>query len=295
MKIAYVSSKAYCWDSYSVQRLTFEELQKRCEVKWFDTIDSALEWPCEMIFLMGSNIIPTPEQNKKAKFISFAMSDPPCFKQEKFERCTVYSTNNLELFRKLAPIKPVIHYDTSCDPKYHKCLDIKKETDVLVLGMGEHPYDRNRVETVGRLRKNLPEINGEKIQIKCFGHKWPAHKDNHPFISGENLTREINKAHLFLDLTNEKAAHGRKILESSCCGTPVLTQAKEDVMNWFEGGEEILFYSDYEHMKQLICEYLPQTHKLRTIGMNARKRCLENHTINHRITKLLEDVRKLQN
>ena len=288
MRINYVSSKSYCWESYSPQRLTFEEMKKRnnIQIKWFNDIDSALKYPCDMIWLMGSNVIPTVKQNAQAIFVSFAMSDPACFRQVKFDNCSIYCTNSLEIFKKFKDNKKnkhVVYYDTSCNPDFQRDLNLKKETDIIVIATGKHPYVQDRIETVRRLRD-------DGFKIKVFGDKWNEHTDNHPFVTGEELIKELNKAHLMLDLTNSKAAHGRKILESSCCGTPVVTQKREEIENWFKEDEEIIYYKGYGDLLFTLLSFLSNKDSLREIGLKAREKCLTHHTTKNRIDKLLGDL-----
>jgi len=274
MKIAFVSSN-YHWESFSVLRSMYETLRDMAEVALFkETYRRPMAYAPDYIFLAGNDAAViegdgTPE-------IRFGLSDPNLFNNDKAQAVSLYCTNDYN-----TSLKGFYHFPIFCDPRYFEKQYVDKETDVLFIGLGEHPVVKDRVETVERLRES-------GFRIKVFGNGWPEYSDNHGFISGPELIDEINKARIMLDLSNETTALGSRILQASCCGVPVLTYRRPDIAKMFKENDEIYFYSNRAELSMRLSWANNENAKLSLTGDSARSRCLREHTV----TKRLKDLFK---
>ena len=293
-KIAFVIPFYYKWNNVANVRSNYEYLQiEGNKVDIFskkEMAEKVIDWNSyDVIMLHGSGAVLPEEEFKKVKvpIISFGWSDPNLFNETHFNQGTVYCTNNLTLSKKLeGKGKPVYFYNTACDKRSHKDLNLKKETDVLVYGAGIHKWVTDRNEVVNNLRKI-------GFKIKVFGRGWDKHPDTFEFIEGNGLAREICEAHLLLDVTNKTTAWGHRCFESSARGTPVLTVDREDTRLMFDEGSEILLYKNFENMVGLLRIYLRNPEILRSIGKRAQIRCYKDHDISVRIKELLKIMEKL--
>ncbi|MCK9543722.1 MAG: glycosyltransferase, partial [Novosphingobium sp.] len=221
-------------------------------------------------------------KNCKIPIIALGWSDPNMFNEVHFNQGTIYCTNDLTLSHELKG-KPIYFYNTACDKRHHIDLKLKKETDILVYGVGKHPFVPNRNKVVNNLRR-------DGFSVKVFGRNWDSHKDTYDFIEGEGLSCEICKAHILLDVTNKETAWGHRVFESSARGTPVLTIDREDTRSMFEPDSEIVLYKNYNDMKEKLTFYLKSKEILREIGINAQKRCYKDHDISIKIKELIKII-----
>jgi len=196
--------------------------------------------------------------------------------KSRHSNCNIYCSNNYALPNSY-------YYPSVCDARYHKHLGLKKNIDLIFIGTGRHPVVKNRIAIVNKLREN-------SFHIKVFGKRWRIkHEDNHGFLEGDIKTQYINRAKIYLDLSNENASLGHRIFESSCCGTPVLTFRRKDVEYLFSK-DEMLFYDNYDHLFEILPGLLSNENRLLEIGMNARKKCLAEYDVTQLIPKLLNDL-----
>lgn len=275
MRIAYVSSD-YHWESYSVLRSLYEALCDQADVMRIDKVYYPLsKWP-DYIFLAGNDA--TTEANN-AKVVRIGFSDPNLFDKAKAMACDQYCTNDYRISK-----QGYYHFPVFCDPKYFADHEVEKDTDVLFFGIGNHPYVHDRIETVTSLRE-------AGVSVKVLGGGWPPHEDNHPHVEGNELVRQINRAHLVLDLTNDETALGSRILQASCCGVPVISKWRADVVAMFDTSE-IVTYRDRNELKAKILFWLGCKSALAEIGGAARLKCLEEHTVAKRVHDLMEYLKK---
>lgn len=292
MKIAFIIPFYYKWDNFSNVRANSEYLRlEGHDVGVFSRKEigcDPIDWNWyDIIMLHGSGAVLPEEEFKKCKkpIISFGWSDPNLYNETHFNQGNIYCTNSL-IVSKYKVDKSVYFYNTACDKRHHKDLNLQKGTDILVYGAGTHKFVTNRNEVVNKLR-NLG------FKVKVFGRGWNKHPDTYEFIEGEGLAQEICKAHLLLDVTNRTTAWGHRVFEASARGTPVLTIDREDTRQMFDEGTEILLYKDFGNMVGLLHAYLGIPKVLRMIGKRAQKRCYKDHDISVRIKELLKIMEKL--
>lgn len=292
MKIAFIIPFKYNWSSYPSTRATYETLQNLGhEVTLFvKTEKPIIEYNnFDQIWLIGSGVKLSMEEfdNISVPVIGFGLSDPNLYSETHMENCDMYCTNDARLHEQLffEIDKKIIYNPTSCDKRHHKNLNLPKTTDILVYGVGEHKFIPNRNKVVNKLR-NLG------FNINVFGRGWNKHKDTVDFIKGEQLIKEINKAKLILDITNQTTALGRRIFEGSACATPVLTRDREDIRQLFTSGHHILTYNTFDNIVTTLTYVLKHPKILQAIGLEAQQKCYDDHDISIRIQELLKIIKE---
>jgi spore maturation protein CgeB len=149
----------------------------------------------------------------------------------------------------------------------------------MTFGLNPHPVSGDRAAVIEKLRN-------KGVSVHVFGVGWPEHPDNHPFISGPDLIKEINKARVVLDISSPLASFPRRIFEGACCGTTVLTQYREEIPMFFDP-DEILTYTNYDNLIDKTIEYLRDYEMKYEIGLRGMRRCIYEHNVTQRIEKVL--------
>ncbi len=90
-----------------------------------------------------------------------------------------------------------------------------------------------------------------------------------------------------------KGAVNQRIFDVPACNGFVLTDWREQMDDLFEPHKEIAFYTEPEEIPELIQYYLKNPQKRAHIASAARKRVLAEHTWEHRLAKLLQDMRSV--
>lgn len=90
-----------------------------------------------------------------------------------------------------------------------------------------------------------------------------------------------------------KGAVNQRVFDVPATESFLLTDYREQVESLFEPGREIVCYRSPEEARELAREYLAQPDKRRKIARAARKRILAEHCYEHRITRLIAEMRKL--
>lgn len=292
MKICFVVPFLYLWGNSSNVRCNYEYLKNIYDVDLYtkkELRDVDLN-NYDLIMLCGSGSVLPDELYKKCTkpTFGFGFSDPNLFNETHYNQSHIYFTNDLNTFNKyeIRSDKKIYYYQTTCNKEFHKNLNLEKINNVLVFGCGNHNFITNRNETVNKLRK-------EGFKIRVFGRGWDAHKDTHGFIEGEEFIREINQAHIVLDIMNETSSWAHRVLEASACGTPVLTMDREDTRTMFDENKEILYYKNFEDVVNQLHFYLGCKDRLKEIGLEAQKRCYKEHDISIRIKELIKIIEEM--
>lgn len=292
MKICFVIPFHYKWGNYSNVKAHYEYLQiLGHEVDLFSRNEKPIidYNSYDQVWLMGSGTKIDYETylSIKVPVIAFGWSDPNLFSTDHALNCNLYCTNDLNTYKNFpSSAKRCIYYQTSCDKRYHKNLNLEKTTDILVYGVGCHIFVTNRNEVVNKLR-NLG------FNIKVFGREWDKHEDTHGFIEGQQFIEEINKAKIVLDITNDTTAWGHRIFEASACGTPVLTYDREDTRQLLDNNQEILLYKNIEDIEEILSLYLTMPNTLKMMGCHAQERCYKDHDISVRIQELFKILKEI--
>ena len=276
MKIAYVCNQ-YHWKSYSTVRTLLEALEARADVVQCESVKAAPDHVDQV--WIASSVIPIEKNGRFTVVIGF--SDPTMFRAERLEAADVYVTSSNEI---AVDYPSAFYMPTFADRRYFVPMDVEKEWDCVFTGVGQHPYIKNRVQLVTALRE-------KGVRVRVYGREWPQHQDNQPFVSGPKLIEALNKAHLALDLTNDRASIGCRMFQAAMCGVPTLTCEREDLAELFAPEREIFFYKNAADCVNRACLLLANKGALEEAGRAAYSRAVRCHDVTHRVDALLDVVR----
>ena len=254
---ANTACQRYHWESYSVVRSLYEELNHQVPAN------------TDILFALGVGAV----VHNISKVVRIGLSDPNLFATKNAQECDLYVTNSKRISEALG------YYHMPCfsDKRYFKPMAEEKETDILFIGVRDHPFIPHR-------REWIEQLQGEGFNIKCFGQGW-----KNGFIEGEELIREINKAHLCLDITTDVSAMSSRIFQSSMCGTPVITFGRPDLEELFDD-EEIFTYVDYPDLSKLLRLLLQEPAYLKRVGKMVMESSQRDHDVSIRVKNLLEHL-----
>lgn len=89
-----------------------------------------------------------------------------------------------------------------------------------------------------------------------------------------------------------KGAVNQRVFDVPCCGAFLLTDHRRQMEELFEPETEIAFYRHPDEIPALVDLYLNDAEKRKSVAEAARKRVLAEHTYDHRMTRLMEIMRK---
>ena len=278
-KILMIHDK-YNWDSYSIVRSAVEILKERglyiplTEGCWDKLSAGDYVW----IYSSRYELLDYEYQelkNRGLKIVTFGLSDPNMFDERRMVLCDVYCTNDL----RTAQEYNVYHFPVGVDLKRFRPMDMEKDSlkaqiEVLFVGTLSHPYIPCRKPYLLALRKD------SIIKFEGYGEGFNF------TLEGEDLVEAYNRAQLNLDICTKYSSLGSRIFQAAACGVPTLTLKREDVLQCFEDGKEILTYEGgYKEMKLAILR--AGRENLKGIGEAARQRCLKDHGMRKRIDDLI--------
>jgi spore maturation protein CgeB len=89
-----------------------------------------------------------------------------------------------------------------------------------------------------------------------------------------------------------KGAVNQRVFDVPCCNGFLLTDHRRQMEELFEPGTEIVCYADPDEIPALVERYLADPAARRAVAEAARKRVLAEHTYDHRMTFLMETMRR---
>jgi len=295
MRILYFSD-GYGSSVMGTKRSIFEELktrgidavfQNKSNIGKVSELVKTLD-PDQVWLAHSSLVLPCDKSMIKKPVVGFGFSDPHYFSDTRLRSYDIYITNHYGTYLEYRDSMPVHHNPTACNVRFHKNLALKRDIDISCIGLGEHPWfkdKRERIVTVNRLREDLT------YDIRAYGTKWPRHDiKNFGHIEGDDFLNVINRSRIGLDIQDGFCPPSQRMFEYSACGTPVITREREDIGRLFEPEKEILTYDSYENLRDKLSYYLEDPFfrdKLKEIGLNAQARCIKDHDIKFRVNKIL--------
>jgi len=272
--------EGYNWDSYSLVRSMHDVLTEREDVEYLTAQNADNLEPGGYMWLYSSQLGLTKEnyhemKERGLKVVNFGLSDPNMFQEGRLKVCDVYCTNDLGTYKKYKDKYNVYHFVYAVDHRFVK-KDVKKDLDVLFIGTLSHAYIPLRKPHALKLMKEIFTFEG-------YGEGFDR------FLNGEELVNTFNRAHLNIDLCTKHSALASRIFQAAACGVPTLTLKRDDILECFKDGKEILTYEGgYEDMVYVIEDALKRKEWLAEIGENARQRCLKDHGMRKRVDDLIK-------
>jgi spore maturation protein CgeB len=84
----------------------------------------------------------------------------------------------------------------------------------------------------------------------------------------------------------------QRVFDVPACGSLLLTDAQPELENYFIPGEEVLTYTSPEEAAELAQAYSSRPERALPIVARARRRVAAEHTYDHRLSLLLEEMRR---
>jgi hypothetical protein len=117
------------------------------------------------------------------------------------------------------------------------------------------------------------------------------------FLDGVDYAKALRCCRIAINVlvTQCKGANNLRTFEATGCGAFLLTEySREQAETLFRDGEEIVCYRDPEELVSVARRYLPDEPERARIASAGQKRCLDEHTLGHRLDRWLEIATELQ-
>ncbi len=272
----------YNWGSYSIVRAMYEILKEREDVELLQVGEIERMSPGGHVWCYSSQIGLQIASYKEIiarglKVVNFGLSDPNMFNEGRLVCCDIFCTNDLNTYNILKGEmgKAVYHFPVGVDLTKFVKTDVEKDTDMLFIGSLNHGYIPKRKRYI----MNLKDMDG----FKGYGRGFER------FLDGPGMVDAYNHAHLNLEICTKVSSLGSRIFQAAACGVPKLGLRRDDGLECFKDGEEIITYSGgYVDMAMFINELLEDKETLARIGKRARERCIADHGMRKRVDDLIK-------
>ncbi len=221
------------------------------------------------------------------RVVSFGLSDPTGWDEDKLNRCHVYVTNDWEIYRRLEHswARPCIFSPPACDVRFHRRVEVEKDIDVLFYGLGRHPIlGEYRPNMIRRLRTVLPDV-----RIEVFGNDWPKDIGAHPHVTGEAFLEMIGRAKTGLDLTESPSPMGRRLFEMMACGLPVIARGSMQLGEMFQA-RHLRVWTDWNNLCTGVRHCLGDGTQQEQITEQGYVHVRTQHDVSNRVASILKGL-----
>ncbi len=242
----------------------------------------------DYIFLVRSKVTipPTIKKRIKVPILGFDFGGIHGHTVKSIDKSyDLYITAHYESYLKFKDTHPIHYNPTACDFNFHKNMNLKKDIDMTMIGVAEHPSFNNpiiRKQIVDKLKSDLPDRS-----LETYGRGW---KTKH--IEGQEFLNVINRSKIGLDIQEDWRPLAHRMFEYAACGVPNITYERPEIFMHFEKDKEILTYTTYEELLEKLKYYLNNEELLKQIGLAAQERCKNDHHISNRIDKLIDFLKE---
>jgi spore maturation protein CgeB len=250
----------------------------------------------DILICNAGRLSPTAEMHSYLKNlgvfrVGIALSDPDDFSATTrhfaryFDLFYTNTTQSILDYKSIGVTASVLPF--AADSDFHRPLNFERHHfDLVVVGEGRP----ERFEVVRKLREMGVRV---KTHGKNWRRWWIESLGFSTQVFGERQIRALNSAPLYISFgktiagfTNVKVG----LFEAASCGLCVFTERSNEVLSYFEDGDEIITFDSEDELVRKIVEYSQQPERARQVGLRARERVLKEHTWTHRWKKVLEDV-----
>lgn len=194
--------------------------------------------------------------------------------------------------------KKVFVYDRSFDPDIHKPIELteeeKKKYCCKVGFIGSWAIERE---------KSIAYLIDNGIEVAVWGNGWQRGKYwnkikkyyRGPGLNGIEYSKAINGMEIALHFLRKenRDEQDSRTFEIPACGTFMLAERTKKHEEFFEDGEEAVYFDNNEDLLEKIRYYLINQEKRIKIANGGRKKCLTSgYSHNERLQKLLTLLNK---
>lgn len=217
--------------------------------------------------------------------IGISLSDPDVFQDQSshyYSYFDLFFSNSLYSLNKQYFNSPHVNLlPFAASPDIHKPMNIKKLFDIVVVGHARP----ERIEFISKLQR--------EFKVKTFGRGW--HKKSTE-VQGKEQVRAINLGKIYLSFPQTIAGYNNVkvgLFEAAACNSCIVSPYIEEVGRYFSYGIDILGYTDFKMLEDLLNEYL-HNEGLRTwVANNAYNRFLNEHTWTHRWKTVFQKYKEI--
>lgn len=164
-------------------------------------------------------------------------------------------------------------------------MHMERSNELLFIGA----YTNQRAELINSITN---------MKIKLIGPSWNTLNENIDYndkiIKTQQVVREYNNVNFVLNMKHEhNVVNGLNMrsFEVPACGTCLIQDYVKDIEYNFDPKEEILVYHSIEELNELLEKIGKDKGLLKKVMTNGYNRVTSNHTYNHRVNTIIEDIR----
>lgn len=111
----------------------------------------------------------------------------------------------------------------------------------------------------------------------------------------EDLIKIYNSAKIVLNIhSHGKSDLNMRVFEATACGALLLTEERRCLGDFFDINKEILTFKDKNELKKRVEYYLVHEEKRKEIALVGQKRVYLEHTYEHRVREIIEEINALE-
>jgi hypothetical protein len=163
----------------------------------------------------------------------------------------------------------------ACAPDAHYPLDVPKAFDISFVGAATMPVHRERA----RLLRLLAEHFSVEALERVHGNEYCHHTCGGRLTFNHSAIEDVNM----------------RIFEALAMGCPLLTNrasAFNGLLDLFEESKHLIVYDSDEDLLEKVRHYLDEQPARDAIAQSGREQVLARHTYDHRVTEILDTVRR---
>jgi spore maturation protein CgeB len=197
-------------------------------------------------------------------------------------------------------LKSISYLEHGFDPDVHRPLPLSDEDkqtygcDVVFIGT----WSPKKEELIGFLRQKMPQAI-----VKIWGSQWD--KSRTPALCpcvmgteviGDEYVKALLGGSIALGLLSEKrkgASSGdvttSRTFNIPACGAFMLHERTEEVLRYFNEGEEAAFFASPDELVRQVSHYLSHPQERESVARAGRQRCLAaGYSLDNRMQKVVD-------
>lgn len=185
---------------------------------------------------------------------------------------------------------PIRYLPQACNPRVHLPVPgVAVQPHIAVVGN----FYPSRVLLLDRLLR-------DGVPLALFGTGLPRWLRGHalagipirPYVAGLDKARVFRQAAAVLNNLHpgEMAGTNARLFEAAASGGTVLCEERDGLADLFDVGTEVLAFRDYAELTERIGKVLADPAGSRAFGDAAARRAHDEHTFEHRLRVILEDL-----
>ena len=115
----------------------------------------------------------------------------------------------------------------------------------------------------------------------------------HPGLAWDALSRVFCSTLINLNCTPWPRSCHHRVFQAAASGAFVITDYRDDAVELFEPGKEVVYFHSLEELPELVDRYRAHPEEARAIARAGRRRFLAHHTARHRMAELTGHLEKL--